>query len=226
MATFPAFFDTIRTTLVEMGDEALCDGRPYGLRGYPDFHREMFPGKFSPSRWEEPISAGLSQRLTRKGFNSAEEVRYPFGGRCDLVIQLSASERLWIEVKTAFRPCLRPVKSPGARYAYDYEGDNLYDPGGDGSWKAGVADVRKKDILKLQRLSRPEADHIGILLLGFDKVSWPLRDDELYERLPPELDVWNAEHSDRSGTSWADRYEVRARKGFRDRVWFWHRPVA
>jgi hypothetical protein len=218
--------ELIRASLVEMGADAIRDGKPYGLRGYPDFHRECFPGSFRVSAWEEPITAGLSMRLNRKGIDACTEQYLPQGGRCDLVLRLNENERLWIEVKTAFRPCLRPNKVAGALYAYHYDGDQLYDPKGTSSWIAGVGDIAKKDFKKLQLLTKPLADHVGILLLGFDMKTWPLTDQELYTLLPPELDSWTPAHVDRSGLMLPDQYPVRGAKGFRDRLWFWHREVS
>src|ERR1700676_1522529 len=43
-------WEAIRATLVEMGDESVCAGYPFGLRGYPDFHRLMHPGSFPKTR--------------------------------------------------------------------------------------------------------------------------------------------------------------------------------
>jgi hypothetical protein len=220
-----SLFDAIVTTLREMASESVNQGKPYALRGYPDYHRELYPGSFKISAWEEPITAGLAMRLCRKGVQATTEISYPDGsGRCDLVVQIDPINRFWIECKTAFRPCLRPA-SAGYGYKYDYEGDRTYEPSGKGSWVAGVADIALKDIPKLMRLQPRAAQFVGVLLLGFDRESRPLTNRELYALLPPNLDTWVAAHTVREGLCHSDCYPIRAKKGFRDRTWLWYQQV-
>jgi hypothetical protein len=52
-----------------------------------------------------------------------------------------------------------------------------------------------------------------------------LTNNELYEILPPSLDSWQAAHGPKEGVTWDDSYPVRKDCGFRERVWFWCRPV-
>jgi hypothetical protein len=220
------FWNAAVETLKEMGATSVREGEPYGLRGYPDYHRKLFPGSFRKDAWEEPLTAGLGLGLNQRGYPTATERDYPMGGRNDLVVDLGGSETLWLECKTAFRQCLgRP--RPGSCYAYNYDGDNCYDPGqGRDSWVVGVSDIALKDVPKLLSLTPTEATYIGVLLLGFDRESAPLTNRELYDLLPRCLDEWEPAHGLKERLSWPDSYPARARLGFRERAWFWYRPVA
>jgi hypothetical protein len=206
----------VQLILQEMGDEAAKGGsQPYGLRGYAAYHRERFPGSFRKDAWEEPIMAELAMRLAQREIIAIPERPYPGGrGRCDLGLQVTKTDQLWIEFKTAYRETI-----------IGWDAERTEEPRGKGSWKAGVADIKAKDIVKLNTLRRPGASYIGILLLGFDRTARPLQTEELYALLPTELDSWVAAHEQREGGGWPDRHQVRADKGFRDRLWFWYRPV-
>lgn len=226
MDAITGLWDAILDTLKEMGDASVRQGKPYGLRGYPDYHREEFPGSFRKAAWEEPLTAGIRLGLEHRGYFATTESAYQMGGRCDLVVALNDSERVWIECKAAFRQCLgKPM--PGSPYDYNYDGDNWYDPGrGRDSWVAGVADIAGKDVPKLLSLSSDEARYVGVLLLGFDLKCAPLTNQELDELLRPCLDEWKPAHGLTEGVTWDDSYPIRRDRGFRERAWFWYRPVA
>jgi hypothetical protein len=212
---------SILTALQEMGSESVKAGKPYGLRGYPDFHRELYPGSFRKYAWEEPLIAGIASRLRNKGLHVQTESLYPTAKeKCDLIVTLTEGARLWLECKTAFKESLGEP-SPGYGYGYDYEGTKPYSPRGKGCWTAGVADIGAQDLLKLKSLRRQDAEFIGILLLGFDRSTVPLGHDELYDLLPRDLASWTALHKDEDGVMWPDPYPPRAARGFRDRVWLW-----
>jgi hypothetical protein len=219
-------WDAILDSLREMGNVSVRQGKPYGLRGYPDYYRERFPGSFRKSAWEEPLTAGVKLGLEERGFLAKTEWPYGTGERCDLVVDLSRSKSVWIECKAAFRQCLGKPK-PGSPYDYNYDGDNWYDPGrGSNSWVEGVADIARKDVPKLLSLSSIEAQYTGVLLLGFDLQCAPLTNEELDELLRPCLDEWKPAHGEKEGATWDDSYPIRKELGFRERVWFWYRPVA
>jgi hypothetical protein len=206
----------IQLTLRAMGEASVQAGKPYGLRGYGDYHRELFPGSFRKTAWEEPITAGLALGLRAKHVNASTERRYPNSQeRCDLLIQDEQLGSFWIEFKTAYREGIR-----------GYEANGFKEFRGKSSWQAGVGDIAAKDIIKLNSLPLSAAQHVGVLLLGFDREARPLLTEELYAVLPAELRTsWKAAHDNPEGVRWPDCYPVRAAKGLRDRLWFWHRPV-
>ncbi len=223
-------WNAILDALKEMGAASVREGKPYGLRGYPDYHRErqFSERSFRKSAWEEPLTDGIRLGLACQGLCTTTERRYPANPqeRCDLVVDLCQSGLLWIECKTAFRQCLGKA-GWGSPYDYDYDGDDWYDPGkGRDSWVAGVRDIVEKDVPKLLSLTSNEAQHVGVLLLGFDLRHAPLTNQELYGLLGPSLDEWKPLHDSKEGVTWKDSYSVRAERGFRERVWFWCRPVA
>ena len=178
-----------------MGASSVQNGKPYGLRGYPDYHRELFPRSFRKSAWEEPLTAGIALGLNKRGSSATTEKCYPAGGRSDLVVERTPPDSLWIECKTAFRQCLARSR-PGSLYDYNYDGDGCYDPGqGRDAWVAGVADIGAKDKFpKLLSLDPSDASYVGVLLLGFDRENAPLTNRELDDLLPPCLNEWKALH--------------------------------
>lgn len=218
----------ILATLKEMGTASVQEGEPYGLRGYPDCHRKLFPGSFRKCACEEPLMAGIELGLKSYGFQATTkkgELRYPAGGYCDLIIGPDSSSSIWIEFKTACRQHLAE-SSPGSQYRYKYDGVGSYDPGrGRDSWVSGVLDIGRKDVPKLLSLSPLEAKYIGVLLLGFDRVTDPLTNRELYELLPKGLCDWKSAHDSKEGVTWDDSYPLRKERGFRERIWFWYRLV-
>lgn len=215
-------------TLKEMGSASVQEGEPYGLRGYSDFYRKLHPGSFRKCAWEEPLMAGIELGLKNRGFHATtkkSELRYPVGGYCDLIVDPDSSSSTWIECKTAYRQHLAEL-SPGSQYRYNYNGVGSYDPGrGRDSWVAGVLDIGRKDVPKLLSLSPAEAKYIGVLLLGFDLVTSPLTNRELYELLPTCLCDWQSAHDSKEGITWDDSYPIRKERGFRERIWFWYRLV-
>jgi len=218
-------FNAIVDSAKQIGSSSVAVGKPYGLRGYPDYHRELYPGSFRQAAWEEPLTEGLAGELRRRGYLASTEKFYPCGGRCDLIVELPETDEIWIECKTAFRQHLGPATA-NSLYKYDYDGHNAFDPGrGRDSWVAGVGDIGLKDIPKLLTLTANDAAYVGVLLLGFDRVQSPFANQDLYELLPPELNEWLALHGAKEGIGWPDCYPVRAEQGFRERLWFWCRRV-
>jgi hypothetical protein len=65
-----------------------------------------------------------------------------------------------------------------------------------------------------------------VLLLGFDLKCARLTNQELDELLTPCLDEWKPAHGLKEGVTWDDSYPIRRERGFRERAWFWYRPVA
>jgi hypothetical protein len=228
-------WETVHQTLQEIGKEALAQGsRPYGLRAYGSYYREKFPGSFGKNCWEEPISEGLAQGLYHKSINgttmnACPERLYPFGGNCDVVISLNGIHVVWIECKAA--------------YTDDINGDyEAQDPScwSDGWWKQTVEGRNgrggiRKDVDKLRRLADlrpPVTRYVGVLLLGFDRRDKPIAAEELYPLLPAELveKPWIPGHrlyekKEREGIMQEDGCKSRRERGFRERLWFWYRPV-
>jgi hypothetical protein len=216
-------WEAIQATLDDIAKMCVTPEEPWGLRCYLYSHRKHIDGSFPENRWEEGITAGLARGLRDKGIRASTERPYPGSSeRCDLVVQLSGGETLWIECKTAYRMDL----------GGDLDGGHPKESVGKSSWREGVADVARKDIQKLDGLRLPTAQYVGVLLLGFDRdrKGQSIETDDLYSLLPGELrgGRWVAAHGEGrpEGLVCRDRYSCRAEKGYRDRLWFWYRPVA
>jgi hypothetical protein len=177
----PSFvWQAILAALDEVGNLAVTPEKPYGLRCYPYLHREQFPGVLRGTATEERTTDGLARALRQRGLTAFTERFYPDSReRCDLVIEVASRQELWIECKTAYCENLN-----------GFEGDKPTKYYGKNSWKAGVADIAAKDIHKLNRLRAPQVCHVGILLIGFDRLLQPITNEELYALLPHELESW------------------------------------
>lgn len=98
---------TLATTLFEllrqMDQEAttVCNGHPTGLQ---DYGRHARPELRRPQN-EPEWSKRLARLLTERGLPSEAEVKYPADPRkkCDVVVTLGPQQRLWIELKGAWR---------------------------------------------------------------------------------------------------------------------------
>ena len=199
-------------SLHEIDEEAstMLDGVPTGLNWYGGHAR---PDQKKPQT--EPYwTRRLAEILSARGLPTTRKERYPVDGasrgRCDLVVTLDGDRRLWIEIKGAWREWWRRTGSLGIYRAY------LLHPLVPGL--APKSHTVPLDLQKLSRLSTNHADHVALLLVGFDSVESPMDDDvsELMRLAGLNLMPWTT-----VSTGWPDQ----RRLGERVRCWCFHRAV-
>ncbi len=179
----------------------LEDGCPTGLWWYARHCSREAVAQPRSYRNEEKWSRRLECLLMEEGIDASTEVRYPTPPRrrCDLVIQWPSAGRLWLEVKGAWKHRDRYGKLPNNPY-----GKHLHAAG--------------KDLVKLTTLGQNVADHLGMLVIGFDTSIDPISEADVKRvRSGCKLDSWVEQYAD-----WSDRY----RPDGKVRVWLWLRPVA
>jgi hypothetical protein len=216
---------TLFELLREMALEAVANDRPYGLRGWGEYYRNVAGVQIGDRDWETAITRCLVQRLWNAGFPAFAEVEYPhyvWGDvskpRCDLVVGLNENDFAWIECKTAY--CDYLPKTPGGPYEYDYSGVR---PQGC-SPEGGIREIYS-DVIKLAGLRLPEAACAGLLLVVWDHDGNEQTPSHLSRALPSELSRWIPIHKQVLGMSWPDACAARASLGYRDRFFFWYRPT-
>jgi hypothetical protein len=135
--------------------------------------------------------------------------------KCDIVLSINDTELFWIEGKLVMEDYWVWDDTIGKWY---WENPApIY-----GQWREALADVRGKDLQKLNTLTRSDATYIGILVLGFDRIGGMLEQDDFYNQLPKQpLCTWESFHQHRDGVNWLDHYVPAGSRGFRDRLWFW-----
>src|SRR5688572_20175065 len=180
MANIDNIGGIIHTALRAMGAEtARCDGMKCGLRGYPFYHETLSGVRSFPrKRWEEPFWEGLRHRLQQDHAIPAQtEKRYPGSrNRCDLVLTLEPDQLLWIEGKLLMEHYW--VYDCNVPQPYYWENPTPKH----GQWDKALQDVCGKDLAKLTSLSRSDAQYIGLLVLGFDRIGGKLDDEPFYRQ--------------------------------------------
>ena len=200
--------------LRKMDEEATTiseKGEPTGLSDYGRHARPELKKPQCEVEWSRRLG-----ELLRPHFSGVEaEFPYPSYAllpnmkrqRCDLVITLSDGQRVWLEIKGAWR---------------DYWGgqSGIYrcyllfplDPSAD----AGKSHTVPFDLQKLGALQRPDAHHVAELLIGFEKP-----DDPMGEDIQTLTDL--AGLSDWAGST--DTWDSPTVAGQRVRTWLWHREI-
>lgn len=210
---------TLATTLFEllrqMDQEAttVCNGHPTGLQ---DYGRHARPELRRPQN-EPEWSKRLARLLTERGLPSAAEVKYPADPRkkCDVVVTLGPQQRLWIELKGAWRDYWQ---RQGSLYLYrSYLLHPLVEGLNDKSHTV------PRDLEKLTRLSAPEAQQVAMLLIGFERPDDTMDGDvgDLV-RLARERGLTDLE------TGWqafTDRWDSAHVPSQTVRCWYWTRPT-
>jgi hypothetical protein len=176
------------------------NGQPTGVRWYNGhLDHSLDPDGKAQSRVEDLWSNRVGQLLSLNEITASNQVRYP-GTRqkCDLVLRPNDGRHFWIEVKGAW-----------TEYAYSYG------PVVNRAYKKYIYSTAD-DINKLCALQKPEADWVGLLLLGFDRAQRPITE--------ADLDIIRTRcHSgwDESADGWDEQWWT----GYRVRAWFWWRPA-
>ncbi len=147
--------------------------------------------------WCRQIAANFFNR----GITAFASVGYPLSARvdnpcrpteCDLVINVAPREWFWIEAKVIWKD-----STSAAHY---------------------LAQEAVEDARKLDHLRRPEAAHVGLLMIGLDATK--------RSQYHLEHDV-NGRYVRNAGiASWQGRYYSLTPSGnYRVHLWFWWRPV-
>lgn len=209
-------FDDILSHLQWMDQEAIdaSEYRP-GLRGYLEImkHRgHRVPG--GKRAWENAVTEGLANRLKPRIQLLGTQCAYPFAadegmrGTCDLQFHRDGT-RWWIENKLSWRSEFVIRSGAWARKV-------------NASCRAHLVKRTAYDFEKLARLTRSDADQVGVLLIGFDDPEISLDEylQEMLDRVQPAHSGWQlaGEHT-WPAAFWSRFYEAR------NRVWLWTRTV-
>ena len=168
------------------------DGVPTGIRWYNGFVDPQL-SLTAASRVEDLWSSRVAELYRERGLRADTQVCYPRSRqKCDLVITSPRGKRFWIEVKGAWTEYVYPT--------YSKSNPSF------GKYLHSTAD----DIDKLAKLGPPEANDLGLLLLGYDRPGRAIEECHLNvirARAPwkEECDGWDEQH-------WI---------GNRVRCWFW-----
>lgn len=200
----PVLFDCLRRMDEEATTLSKRTGRPLGLS---DYGRHARPELRKP-QCEVEWSRRLAELLNERGIVAAREVPYPERKktRCDLVVRLGESHKLWIEIKGAWR---------------DYWGGSsliyrsyLLHPLLSGlDSKSHTVPL---DLAKLAALRPPEADLVGELLVGFETPEEPMDEDVASLVSLAGLAAWQLQ---------TDTWISPTVDGQRVRCWFWSREA-
>jgi hypothetical protein len=197
LAKYAPVMTTLVDALAVLDSEAipLPSGNPVGLLWYARHRRRQ---EVAPKncRNEEDWSRRLKDLLNAQQIATDCERPYPPPPRrrCDLAMQWPGLGRVWLEVKGAWRH----QDSRGAVANPSYR-KHLY--------RAG------DDLKKVCSLDESTADHIGLLLVGFDTTNDPIADKDIdIVRARPERAGWIEQYRE-----WTDPH----RQMGRVRVWLW-----
>lgn len=203
--------------------QTAADQELLGLRAFPEyFQRSVLSLPAVDGSWEPWITLAVADCLFRSGIPAFAEVKYPVSTRtslwCDLVVPLGSTDFMWIECKCAFAKALKPLEEGGI--SVDYSGRLTRA----GRWQQSLRGVHE-DVTKLERLKRPEASAVGILLIVLDDSARPLDLFNESSPLPSCLANWREVHQETKGMVWDDLDPRRRALGFRESCRCWYRAV-
>ncbi len=195
---------------IDLSCSSLIDGVQIGLRNVKrQFAAEALEETGHKLTEELLISWLLAKQLSTTGLSVVREQRYR-GSReeCDLLVALADKMRFWIEIKLAWKNWLRNDGLKG--FSSNYRG-YLF---GDESHRGTVHDFDK-----LERVRQPDAQWLGVLLIGFDSNEASMTSDiqELIDKKQLLARGWSLTSKDR----WADRRNT----SFGISAWFWMREA-
>ena len=205
------FAKTLFQVLRKMDSEAAVTAKrsPTGLNWYGGHYE---PEKKRP-RSEVCWSLRLAELLPEHGYPTRAEVPYKSLPRCkcDDVITLKNGQTLWLENKGAWKDYWVKQRKLGIYRSYLL---HPLLPGLDASKTHTVP----LDLQKLAILEKPEADHVGLLLLGFDTNDAPMAADvaDLVRLAGFDRTPWTA-----ASDHWPDPH----RTGGNVCCWLWSRPT-
>lgn len=200
-------FDALRQMDAEAS--ARRNGEPTGLLWYGGHYRPDLTKPQTEPCWTKR----LAELLPTLGYPASAEVAYPTAprSRCDLNATLPGGEKVWLEIKGAWKQYWIENKRPWIYRSY------LLHP------LAPHLDPKTHtvplDLQKLALLRRQDGDVAACLLVGFDANSAPmLHDVDELKR----LSGLNRSYWEESSTVWADPY----RPDGQISCWLWWRGMA
>lgn len=204
-------FDSLRQMDREAGIRP--DGKRTGIWWYGGHARPELRRPQTEVEW----SRRLRVLLASAGYPTDREVSYPSMSRsrrtrCDLVIELETGERLWLEVKGAWKDYWSANGGLGIFRSY------LLEPLVADAC-TGKTHTVPLDLRKLEALHPPDADFVGELLVGFDESGAPIDGDvgDLVRLAGLDRSPWRA---------WRDRWTDPHHPETGVSAWLWCRPAA
>jgi hypothetical protein len=174
---------------------------------------------FNSRRHEAACCTDLRRHLAQRGYNvDPKEKLYPTapsarGPKCDLFLTTSANDRVWIEVKVAWRQWFYEVVKRNA--------DGIYRPYFYGPLSGGWEKTHSvlQDLQKLEAVTKADADFVGELGIGFDSADLEIVADlaRLGSEARLEQRGWNLMHQ----RVWDDARSSECRLT----CWFWWRAL-
>ncbi|HZL36031.1 MAG TPA: hypothetical protein VFC78_12015 [Tepidisphaeraceae bacterium] len=205
-----AAFEQALLRAIRLMDQEACklwNNRPTGLSFYGAHFRPNLTRPPTETSW----TRRLEQLLPLFGFPTRREFRYPDSGEsCDSLVMLEDGSTLWLETKGAWKKYWQDEGKEGTYWSY------LLHPLAPNLGKKDH--TAALDLRKLSSLRRPQADFVGLLLLGFDGDNSPMDPDvsHFMELASLGRAPWST-----CSAGWADQYRV----GCGVKTWLWHRPV-
>ncbi len=190
-----------------MDDECdIVDGQyRCGLVGY----RRLIGIRSHEVAW----SRGIAAHLAKRGYEASNECRYPdHRKKCDVVVTLADRSRVWLEVKPTWRAWIN------SKLEVEFNAKAFYRGYLFGPLESGLPRSHSiaQDIDKLGLLRKPDADFVGLLILGFDVPNGELDTDlqRLFAMKEMNKNAWLASKTD----VWPDRNSDQI--NFSSRVWW------
>ena len=187
------------------------DGAVTGLSWYGAHSQHGRPKPRTEPEW----MVRLARLLEELGLHTIREAMYPdltknTKNRCDLLMYMPNGEKVWVEVKGAWKEYWR-------NHSESIYRSYLLHPLVPGLDQTKTHTV-PLDLEKLARLHKPEADHVGMLVVGFDSTNAPMDDDirELCRLSGLGSDPWQ---------TFTDGWDDARRPLERVRCWLWIRPA-
>ena len=171
-AAAPAVIETLErvtASIAEIDEECrtILGGVEHGLVNVKAEFRELASRQTGKKLTEETLIAWLvQQKLVSAGRQIDWEVPYP-GHRqsaCDLVIDVGARCRLWLELKLSWKAWFNCRSAP--TYSNGWYQSYL--------WGTNRTHSFRHDFEKLGNARIPGADHRAVCLIGFDRVQAPM----------------------------------------------------
>jgi hypothetical protein len=205
----PLLFDCLRRMDAEA--DTTCGGEPTGLNYYGAHARPELKKPQTEPKW----SKRLATLLRESGYDAQAEVPYPNlppgkRNRCDVVVSTPQGDRLWLELKGAWK---HYWMTHGEAWIYR---SYLLHPLIEGlDTKSHTAAL---DIEKLKTITAADGTHVGLLLVGFDSVEHDMDGDvaELVRLATLDSTTWYA-----ANIAWCDA----RRKDENVKAWAWLRSV-
>ncbi len=192
--------------------DTVRDGYPTGLSWYGAHAKPELKRPQTEPAW----SIRLAKLLSEAGLSSEAECRYPSEEmrrkKCDVVTTLTGGDRVWIELKAAWKSYW--LKRGGEWIYRSYLLHPLVDRLDPKTHTVPL------DMMKLDTLTEQDASSVMLVLVGFDDHSSPMQPD--VDELVGLAGLNRAPWAEAGSATWDDDW----RPGERVHVWIWERTVS